>query len=389
MKKNILLKFLFIVLFVFIIMPDKGNALAETKFECTKDGTKLNNNDTVNVNDEINCSLKVTVDNDTTFIDPSDTPTLENVEIINITNVGASSTYIDWDDVGTGVKYNEIEVNAPANDKEIANLDVRITGTPTANIEIPTDYKEEGVMSGSITAKLTLNVSAPLSGDTKPSSVTINDGNVDFDGNKTYSKTVSSDTTEVSLEISASSGGKVRYGSTESANINVTVPLTNDTTTINFWGIAENGTEDEYTLVIKKEASTSDPGTSTGEESIATLSSITINGKKINIRNGIKEYSYTVKNSVEKIDIGTTTTASGASVEVQGDPNLAEGEVNVFKIIVTSKDGSETETYTLNVTREMPNPDTSIIIPLSVIGLGIAGGLAYMKFRKKTYIQKI
>ena len=74
---------------------------------------------------------------------------------------------------------------------------------------------------------------------------------------------------------------------------------------------------------------------------------------------------------------------------MQGDPNLAEGEVNVFKIIVTSKDGSKTETYTLNVTREMPNPDTSIIIPLSVIGLGIAGGLAYMKFRKKTYIQKI
>jgi len=68
----------------------------------------------------------------------------------------------------------------------------------------------------------------------------------------------------------------------------------------------------------------------------------------------VYEYTATVENEIDKINIIAKTNHSKASVTGKGEQELVEGE-NIFKIVVKAENGS-TRTYTINITRKEKNP---------------------------------
>ncbi len=82
------------------------------------------------------------------------------------------------------------------------------------------------------------------------------------------------------------------------------------------------------------------------------LESLSISGYELTPKFSadVKEYSLTITEDVEKLDITAEPEDENAEVKIEGNENLLIGE-NTIKIIVTAEDGTE-RTYTLNVTKE-------------------------------------
>ena len=79
-----------------------------------------------------------------------------------------------------------------------------------------------------------------------------------------------------------------------------------------------------------------------------TLSSLKIKEADIDFDKDTLEYDIDIEEKVDKLTITYKTTSDKASVKVEGNEDLVEGE-NVIKIIVTAEDGSEKE-YIINAT---------------------------------------
>ncbi len=92
------------------------------------------------------------------------------------------------------------------------------------------------------------------------------------------------------------------------------------------------------------------------------LSNLTISSGSLNPAFNSKHFTYadSVANTVSSITVTPTAAASGATIKVDGNPvqsgqpsqsiNLAVGTTNV-SVVVTSADGTMSETYTIAVTR--------------------------------------
>lgn len=91
--------------------------------------------------------------------------------------------------------------------------------------------------------------------------------------------------------------------------------------------------------------------TATKDEKVALgLQSLKINGKVINELT-VNKFEYKVEFSgLDKLEIEAVANQEGATVEILGNENLAEGE-NTITIIVTSKDGKETATYQIKANK--------------------------------------
>ena len=88
------------------------------------------------------------------------------------------------------------------------------------------------------------------------------------------------------------------------------------------------------------------------KSSDTTLSELTVEEGTISpeFDNDVKEYTLTVPNEITKINVKATPTDNKATVKVEGNEDLKEGE-NPVTITVTAEDGT-TDKYTINVTRE-------------------------------------
>lgn len=83
----------------------------------------------------------------------------------------------------------------------------------------------------------------------------------------------------------------------------------------------------------------------------ATLKNIELSEGNIEFSNDKDTYDLTVDYSVSSIEINGVLNDNKASVKIEGDTNLKEGD-NVIKLVVTAEDGKATKTYTLNIKRE-------------------------------------
>lgn len=83
----------------------------------------------------------------------------------------------------------------------------------------------------------------------------------------------------------------------------------------------------------------------------ASLKNIELSSGNIEFSNDKDTYDLTVDYSVSSIEIKGISNDGKASVKIEGDTNLKEGD-NVIKLIVTAEDGTTTKTYTLNIKRE-------------------------------------
>lgn len=108
------------------------------------------------------------------------------------------------------------------------------------------------------------------------------------------------------------------------------------------------------------------------------LESLSISGYELTPKFSadVKEYSLTITENVEKLDITAEPEDENAEVKIEGNENLLIGE-NTIKIIVTAEDGTE-RTYTLNVTKgETP--------PVGLSELSIAGYKLTPEFSSDVY----
>lgn len=108
------------------------------------------------------------------------------------------------------------------------------------------------------------------------------------------------------------------------------------------------------------------------------LESLSISGYELTPKFSadVKEYSLTITEDVEKLDITAEPEDENAEVKIEGNENLLIGE-NTIKIIVTAEDGTE-RTYTLNVTKgETP--------PVGLSELSIAGYKLTPEFSSDIY----
>lgn len=89
------------------------------------------------------------------------------------------------------------------------------------------------------------------------------------------------------------------------------------------------------------------------EKANANLKSLTVEGFSLSpsFSADVLEYSMQVEMETEKLNITAEAENEKATVKIEGNETLAEGE-NIVKIIVTAEDGTTTKTYTIKVTKE-------------------------------------
>lgn len=168
----------------------------------------------------------------------------------------------------------------------------------------------------------------------------------DFSGFKssitTYSATVPNDTEKVTIYATASdseakitgTGSKTLKEGKNTFYVKVTAE--------------DNKTTKTYTLNITRNSKDEDKSTD------ATLKELEIRPKEYDF-SGFKankyDYSATVDNDVEKINIYASATNSKSTITGDGEKELKVGE-NKFEIVVTAEDKKTTKTYNLTITRK-------------------------------------
>ena len=186
---------------------------------------------------------------------------------------------------------------------------------------------------------------ASLSSDATLSSLKIPNATISpkFDKNTTEYKTTIQDITEITVNAIASDS---------SANIMISdnyKALKKGDNEIKISVTAEDGkTTKVYVVKVILKL------TPTSEELVkadATLKSLKITGYEIDFDSATKKYTLTVPYKTTKLTITAEAQNKKANIELQGNTNLKVGR-NTIKILVTSEDKQNKETYTLNVTRE-------------------------------------
>ena len=148
-------------------------------------------------------------------------------------------------------------------------------------------------------------------------------GSVTFKANKVGSATI----TVTSSSLADGAGNDVNLGSKS-----VTINVVNKSTSSGGNNVNKN--------------------TGTQKSSNNSLSSLSVEGASLNpdFESGTTEYSLTVKEGTETINVSATPQDSKSSVNGTGNIKVSNG-LNVIKVVVTAENGYE-KTYLLNVTVE-------------------------------------
>lgn len=155
-----------------------------------------------------------------------------------------------------------------------------------------------------------------------------------------FTVNVSHDTTEVTVEALVDDS----VATVEVKNaVSGKVTLTGDTTDIEVvvTNKSETSKTTTYVITVNKEAAPA--------QTKAVLEGLSVKGYSISFVEGTLSYSLTVKNDVTEVEIEASG-KDGATVSGTGVKSLKEGK-NTFEV-VASKEGSESTTYVIEITRE-------------------------------------
>lgn len=164
-----------------------------------------------------------------------------------------------------------------------------------------------------------------------------------FDKNVTEYEANIKDITEVTINaVATDSNAKImisdNYKNLVKGENNIKISVT-----------AENGTTTKtYTIKVNLTM------TPTEEELLkanTTLKKLEIKDYDIEFSSDVKKYTLSVPYKTKKVKLTAEAENPNANIEIDGVTNLKVGK-NTIKIIVTSEDGENTDTYTLTVTRE-------------------------------------
>ena len=248
---------------------------------------------------------------------------------INITS--ASGTLTDGTTVATIVF--TAKGNAKAGDVSFA-----ISGGDATTISSST------IKTSEIEWKSTMVKVAGFSSDATLSSLKIPNATISpkFDKNVTEYETTIQDITEITVNAVASdSNAKImiseNYKSLQKGENEIKITVT-----------AEDG-KSTKTYIIKVTLKL----TPTEEELLkanANLKDLQVDGYKLEFTKELKKYSLIVPYKITKVNILAEAENPNAMIQMQGNTSLKVGR-NTIKILVTSEDQANNETYTLTVTR--------------------------------------
>lgn len=150
-----------------------------------------------------------------------------------------------------------------------------------------------------------------------------------------YTLIVDSDTEEVKVQA-------VPDDKNANVTINGNTNLVEGQNTIQIMVKAEDGTTKSYKINVTKRMES--------EETNAYLKLLNITGYSFypTFNNKIYNYSLTINEKINNLEILAETEVDGATIEIEGNENLEEGE-NLIKIVVTSKNGEIKKEYKVNV----------------------------------------
>lgn len=240
---------------------------------------------------------------------------------------------------------------------------VSITATASDMTDLDDDTK---AVTGS--RKFTVTVKA------KSTSSSGNSG--DSSGNSSTPKTTTPSFSSVNETVYATGSVNVRSSYSTSSSIVGSLDAGDSVTRT---GRGSNGwsrvTYNGQTAYISSEYLTTEKPEESDNNNLESLS---ISGYELTPKFSadVKEYSLTITENVEKLDITAEPEDENAEVKIEGNENLLIGE-NTIKVIVTAEDGTE-RTYTLNVTKgETP--------PVGLSELSIAGYKLTPEFSSDVY----
>ena len=163
-----------------------------------------------------------------------------------------------------------------------------------------------------------------------------------------FDKDTTSYTVEVPNDATSISIDAIATDSNASISGTGTKTLSGDSTTISVVVTAEDGSKKSYNITVNKETSepVNDP-----KSSDATLKSLEVTGYTLDptFDKDTTSYAITVGSDVSSIDIKALTNDENATTSIIGN-TLSEG-VNAVKVKVTAEDGTE-KIYTINVTKK-------------------------------------
>lgn len=267
---------------------------------------------------------------------PSSDATLKSLEVEEQTLTPTFSASVLSYTVNVANSVTSVTINAEAND---ANASVAGTGEKNVNVGdntfnvVVTAEDEETTQTYVVKVVRAQNSDATL----KSLSVEGQTLNPTFNANTTnYTVNVANSITSVTINAEDNSGVASVTG-TGVKSINV------GSNSFNVEVTAQDGvTKKTYTINIIRAYS-----------SDATLKSLSIEDETIEptFSSAVTNYTATVENAIDNINIIAEANHSGAEVIGDGGKDLVEGS-NICEITVTAQDGTTTKTYTINVTRQ-------------------------------------
>lgn len=332
--KNLTLK---LIIFMFIVMLFPKNALALTfKVDRSTDTVKPGGEVTVYIkvdevtNDSLN-SYNISLSYDSSKLEykssSSDTSTINTGNPITVTkgNNTISSNGI-LATIVFGVKSNA----------KSGSTNLTLTSSNVTTIT------GDSVTATNTSSMITI---AALGSDATLSSLKIPNTTLSpkFDKNVTEYEAEIKDITEVTINATATDSNAKIMISDNYKN------LVKGENTIKISVTAENGTTTK-TYSIKVNLTM----TPTEEELLkanTALKKLEIEDYDIEFSSDVKKYTLSVPYETKKIKLTAEAENENANVEIDGVTNLKVGK-NTIKIVVTSEDGENTDTYTLTVTRE-------------------------------------
>ncbi len=255
----------------------------------------------------------------------------------------------------------QVTVTAEANDSKATVTGkgtVNITGeTTTATVKVTAENGSSKNYTISIKKQAAPSDPTPsLSSDNKLKSLGVTGYTLSpsFDpSTNSYTVTIPRDVTQVTVTAEANDSKATVTGTGS-------VAISGESTSAIVKVVAENGSANNYTITIKKEAAKEEEKpVETTKGSDATLKSLDVSGYTLSpaFSSATTSYSMKVGNGITGLKVTAIPTDSNAKASVSGNSKWVVGN-NVITITVTAEDGT-TKQYTVNVTRANANVKSS------------------------------
>lgn len=335
MKKGFL-KFIILFIFAFVFFPNKVNALT---FKIEKSF------DTVKPNGEV-----------TVYIKATDVNSADSIQKYNI-SLNYDSSKLEYkgssSDIASINPSNPIVVSnnkgTISSDTTIANIVFKVKSNAKAgdaNLTLSSsDCETIGGKKLTATNTSSMVKIAALSNDATLSSLKIPNATLSpkFDKNTLEYTSTITDITELTVNaVATDSSARImisdNYKNLAKGENEIKISVT-----------AEDGTTTK-TYIVKVTLNL----TPTEEELLkanTNLKSLKVEKFKIDFDSNVKKYTLSVPYKTKKINILAEAENPNANIKMEGTTSLKVGR-NTIKIVVTSEDTQNTETYVLTITRE-------------------------------------